>query len=54
MTMTKTQHLNTTTTTTYTMETKCDKCGHTWTYKGQYKYATCPSCLSKVEIRKSD
>jgi len=34
------------------MRVECDKCGHAWEYKGASKcYVTCPSCLSKVDIR---
>lgn len=29
---------------------KCQNCGHEWNYKGKAKYATCPSCLSKVKV----
>lgn len=34
---------------------KCNKkkCGHEWDYKGKQKfYATCPQCLTKVNIEK--
>ena len=30
----------------------CDKCGHTWNYKGHAKYATCPNCMRKTPVRK--
>ena len=31
---------------------RCPRCGHEWRYKGRSVYATCPSCLSKVRIKK--
>jgi acetyl-CoA carboxylase beta subunit len=32
---------------------KCQRCGHEWLYKGkQIYYACCPTCLSKVRIRR--
>jgi ribosomal protein S27E len=35
------------------MEIKCNKCGHTWKYKGKSDYyITCPSCYTKVNIQK--
>lgn len=37
----------------YTMNDKKQlecKCGHKWGYKGQYLYASCPSCLNKVKV----
>ena len=36
-------------------ELLCDDCGHEWNYKGSSKrYATCPSCLGKVDIRSKE
>lgn len=33
---------------------KCNNCKRTWEYKGKAKYyATCPTCLYKVNIEKS-
>ena len=29
----------------------CDKCGHTWNYKGSATYATCPNCMRKTLVR---
>jgi predicted nucleic acid-binding Zn-ribbon protein len=33
------------------MDLTCEHCGHDWDYKGDSKFfATCPSCLRKVNI----
>ncbi len=28
----------------------CSRCANVWDYKGDHRYATCPSCLSKVKV----
>ena len=33
---------------------KCPYCGYVWDYKGKHRgYATCPSCLRKVDIEQN-
>ena len=33
---------------------KCPYCGYVWDYKGKHRgYATCPSCLKKVDIEQN-
>lgn len=33
----------------------CKKCNHSWVYKGKNPYfATCPSCMRKVEVKKNE
>lgn len=35
------------------MKVKCNHCGYEWEYRGKSKYyATCPSCLRKVRIKR--
>jgi len=35
------------------MKTKCYKCKYEWNYKGKQKfYITCPSCYSKLSLKK--
>ena len=31
---------------------KCSHCHHKWEYKGDLKWATCPSCRLKVKVLK--
>jgi hypothetical protein len=34
---------------------KCQKCEYIWNYKGNARfYATCPCCLSKVNIKNQE
>lgn len=36
-------------------ELKCSHCKNIWPYKGKQKlYCTCPKCLYKVNIKKSE
>ena len=35
------------------MKLQCYKCGHTWNYKGERKYLTCPNCLYKIRQDKA-
>jgi len=32
---------------------RCPKCGHTWNYKGNALYATCPRCYRKINVEKN-
>jgi len=33
------------------IQMKCPKCGHAWSYKGQAAMATCPGCMNKIRVR---
>jgi acetyl-CoA carboxylase beta subunit len=36
------------------VETKCDKCGYVWTYKGRMShYVCCPNCRHCVNLMKN-
>lgn len=31
--------------------TRCEKCGYEWEYRGRLSMATCPSCQKKTDVR---
>lgn len=33
------------------IQMKCPKCDHAWSYKGQATMATCPGCMNKIRVR---
>jgi predicted nucleic acid-binding Zn-ribbon protein len=35
------------------MKLKCQKCGHSWDYKGSAVLADCPSCHTRVPTGKT-
>ena len=34
------------------MKVKCDKCNYEWETKSEMNFVSCPSCLTKVQIKK--